>query len=402
MKKLLGICILALVVLLVALVPACGKGEEKPIPTPQAKTLKIGFLGALSGPAAPWSIEHQRGAMWAIEKLNAAGGVKVGADRYMITVESCDDKATGSEATVCAQQFVSEGIHYVIGPLATTKAVQPIFEPAKVLHFPIEWAESTLGPEHIWTVNASACAQTWQSAFADQLFSVYPQLKTMSLVSPDSEYGRQGATWSKNACVAHGAVVVGEEYYATGTVDFYPVLTKLLGRNPDFLNTGNCAPGDTALIVKQARELGYKGTIFSPSSCPVPVMLEVAGAQAAEGWIGNEADWSDPGLPKELRDLNAAFQTRFPGVPWSVATGLGHGSVELLTAALERAGSIDPDAVRAVIDSADFTYTWQGMQSHLGGLQTFGVRREVQMFQPMHVLHNGKPEVKSYRLIDTP
>ena len=95
-KKLIGICMLVVVVALVlTLTPACGKGEEpggttpaKSTPTPQTKVLKMGMMGPLSGPAAAWGAQNEQGAKWAADIIIEAGGIKVGGVTYTIKIVS--------------------------------------------------------------------------------------------------------------------------------------------------------------------------------------------------------------------------------------------------------------------------------------------------------------------------
>ena len=56
---------------------------------------------------------------------------------------------------------------------------------------------------------------------------------------------------------------MAEESYSSEVIDFRSPLTKMMGENPDavFLSAQSETSGGT--IVKQARELGYEGPIYS-------------------------------------------------------------------------------------------------------------------------------------------
>ena len=128
-RRLIGIGAVVLVLaLLLTLAPACGNGGG------EVKTLKIGVLLPLSGPVAPWGVANEVGVIWGVDNVNAAGGIKVGADTYMLEVVSYDDKYSGSEAVTGATYLVyDEGIRYVIGSIGSEAAVMPIFEEAKAI-----------------------------------------------------------------------------------------------------------------------------------------------------------------------------------------------------------------------------------------------------------------------------
>ena len=122
-KKLIGIAIVALaLVLVLTLMPACGKEKEEvqpgvtptpkttpvqPTPTPKAKTLKIGLIAPLSGPAAPWGTSHELGVKWKADEINAAGGIKAlkGAKPKLIDADSQANPDIGVlEAKRCIEQ----------------------------------------------------------------------------------------------------------------------------------------------------------------------------------------------------------------------------------------------------------------------------------------------------------
>ena len=161
-KKLVGVSAVVLVLaLLLTLAPSCGNSYKEP--TPETKTLKIGLVMPLSGPGAPWGYEAERGAQWAIDKVNAAGGIKVGPLTYMLKLVSCDTKLTGSVAAECASKFVhDEQIHYAIGPLVTYPAMSPILTPGKCFAAsPANATSLTIGPDFPYSLAIAAPIPQW-------------------------------------------------------------------------------------------------------------------------------------------------------------------------------------------------------------------------------------------------
>ena len=65
-----------------------------------------------------------------------------------------------------------------------------------------------------------------------------------------------------------------------------------------------------------------------------------------------------------------------------------------MAAAMEEAGSIDADAVRAVLDDPDFRFNFFGFESGLGGLETYGIRGKADMFNTVSVIENGQAVTK--------
>ena len=88
MKRLSG---LALAVLATAATAVSASAAEK--------TLNIGLSDALTGGGAVYGLPQANAVKMAADEINAAGGIKVGADTYKLNVIAYDDKANPTEAT---------------------------------------------------------------------------------------------------------------------------------------------------------------------------------------------------------------------------------------------------------------------------------------------------------------
>ena len=82
---------------------------------------------------------------------------------------------------------------------------------------------------------------------------------------------------------------MAEERYHSDTTDFRTQLTKLIGANPHALHVAAQAEFAGGTIVKQARELGYDGPIYSDVVVVGATAIEIAG-DAATGVKAITAD----------------------------------------------------------------------------------------------------------------
>jgi len=389
-RKLIGLGVVALVLaLLLTLAPACGKGEGPgpgvtptpgapgvtPTPTPQAKELKIGALCSLSGPAATWGTEILEGIKWAADKYNATG-FKVGADTYVIKIVKGDDKFIGSAAAEEIIRMISgEGIHYVTGPIGTYAAIGPIAKEGKCFVFNVTNSE-LIGPHNPYLLIGAAPVRTWYPTFWDQAYKFYPQIKTVAIVTPDPTTYDPHLASEKGAHERHGTEVVMTKRYTIFASDYYPVLTPVVAKNPDCVSFCAGNKGDIDLMIKQIRELGYRGIIASGAHGDPQSTIDVAGCKYAEGFLMNDPDYSSKLYPESTRKLYAEFQRTHPGRPLALTTYLGYGSIDLYVQAIQKAGSTDPDEVMKVLDDPNFEFQYFGMPGvTLGGFETFGVRR---------------------------
>ena len=92
---------------------------------------------------------------------------------------------------------------------------------------------------------------------------------------------------------------MGVELYERAQKDFQPMFTKILKLNPDLIDLGSSPPGTAGLLIRQARELGYKGKFLKTGGAGPEEIVAVAGKEASEGLISVlYADPANPGFAK--------------------------------------------------------------------------------------------------------
>ncbi|MBA7634337.1 hypothetical protein ES703_41921 [subsurface metagenome] len=375
-----------------------------PTPTPEVKTLKIGFVGPLSGVGASYGILQRQGMQWAVDSINERGGLRVGDDTYLLKIVSYDSKMIGSEAAIGATKLAHQDkvVFSTGGVLASENtAVQPIFHEAKVIACGA--GSGQCSPEFPYWFDSATHHYTWSASF-DQLLKEYnPDLETIAFLHTDRPNGHASAQATIDALDRLGWTVVAEEYFTLGTTDFYPYLTTILAKNPDAIDIDS-NPGDVALIVKQARELGYQGKIFNLATVQ-PTVSQVAGCEYAEGLQSNEPDYSSPLFPQETHNLYQEYLSRYhpEGDVMNFLVLLGYGAVMLYAQAVETAGTIDPDEVLKLFDDPNWRFEWFGTPGQkLGGLETYGIKRQVANYITLSATEDCVPVMKGVRLVEVP
>jgi len=118
-------------------------------------TLKIGFVGVTSGPAA-WGISNQRSMETRAAWLNEMGGVKIGGTTYDIEIVSFDDQKDPKRAIAGMEKMAQEGIHYVVGPNVDdgAAAVRPVAEQNGIMYFPMHFQRSCTLPLRVMPYSA--------------------------------------------------------------------------------------------------------------------------------------------------------------------------------------------------------------------------------------------------------
>ena len=151
-----------------------------------------------------------------------------------------------------------------------------------------------------------------------------------------------------------GGTIVAEERYASDVTDFRTQLTKLLNADPDAIHIASQSEFAGGTIVKQVRELGYEGPLYSEIVPVGATALEVAG-DAATSLKAVTAEL-DPANPKSVEVLNN-FRARYDYVtlPWYLASG--YDDVYITAECLKQTGDDqDADGFRDCM----YGITWSG------------------------------------------
>jgi branched-chain amino acid transport system substrate-binding protein len=134
------------------------------------------------------------------------------------------------------------------------------------------------------------------------------------------------------------------EMFDRGAQEFTPLMTRMMAQNVDALDLNSNSPGDAGLLLKQARQTGFKGKIWQIGGPSVEEIMQVGGP-LAEGFLSLEIfNPSDPAFQKFI----AAYHVKWSGVMNSQAP-LWNNAAEMLFEALRRAGSPEVDKVRDAV-----------------------------------------------------
>ncbi|CAB1057508.1 hypothetical protein D1BOALGB6SA_2261 [Olavius sp. associated proteobacterium Delta 1] len=254
-------------------------------------TLGLGLCAPMSGGAASWGKKSEVGTKFAIERINARGGIVPQGKRkarMLELVEVADDKNDPREGASIAQRFIdNEKILIMIGPLTSTVALAqaPIMNKHGLTQFAIGAtapAYTQAGPYSFRLVPTDA----FQGRYIAKWANDQGKWKTYAVVYVNDDYGRGLAevfqTGLKEIGVAENNVVASEAYLPNDT-DFSVQLTKIKGLNPDALFiAGHYKEG--AMIARQARKLALNAQILGTDGIGHPEYIKVAG-KAAEGTI---------------------------------------------------------------------------------------------------------------------
>jgi branched-chain amino acid transport system substrate-binding protein len=140
--------------------------------------------------------------------------------------------------------------------------------------------------------------------------------------------------------------IVAFTSYQSGDQDFTAQLTSALAAEPDAIY----APGyfgDAALMIKQARELGYTGPIMGGDAWEAPELIDIGGA-SVEGAVFSSHYHPDAAASPASKPFVDAFKAKYGETP-SAFAALGYDAYMLVIDAIKRANSVDGTAIRDAI-----------------------------------------------------
>jgi branched-chain amino acid transport system substrate-binding protein len=332
----------------------------------EGDTIILGSAISLSGKYSTNGLHTQKGYDFAVERINEAGGVKVGGKSYKLAIKYYDDESAANRATQLAERLIQQdGIEYMLGPYSTgmTKAVAPVTEKFKVPMVEAEGASRALftqGYRYMFAV-----LSTSEYYLAPVLDLVAERAKSEGKKPSDLRIGmafeNDGFSLDVRAGVVdiakkHGMNIVIDDKLPADLSDMSATLTKFKALKPDILLVSGHSKG-AATAARQIEEMKIDAPVISMTHCEAAKVQEKF-PKAAEGvlcptqWLSNLPN-SEPifgNASKYNDDFRAAFP-EYNVIPYQ--TTQASAAVLVFKDAFERANSFDRDAVRDALAATD-------------------------------------------------
>ena len=317
--------------------------------------IEVGASIPLTGKYGSLGKQVQTGYKYAVDDVNAAGGVFVKAYNKKIPIrltvyddESDPTKAVSKMETLFSDQKV---VAYLGGAASDMHAAtSAIAEKNKVPYLGVSFA--------LWKIHQQGYKYLF-SPFVkspDQGKDVYEYLNAIipdgqrplkvAIFQEKTDWGIElGGLWKANA-PKYGYTVVDYEEYAPGTKDYSAMILKAQAAGAEAL-FAMPGPPDGIAIWKQMIELNWTPKFTLMIRAPEGITWADTFGKNADGptifpgWQNGE---KFPGVDQ----INARFQKDF-GRPADLLVGPSYACVQILAAAIEKAGSLDRDAIRDAV-----------------------------------------------------
>jgi branched-chain amino acid transport system substrate-binding protein len=337
--------------------------------------------------------------------INAKGGITVNGQKYLINIIGKDTKSSAEGAVTAAQELVFQNkVKFVIGQPtpAEVEAVRSITDPNKVVYMAA--CNDSPDPKFPYTFTAIYPYKWPKTPLYDYLVKTYPNAKTVAVFNQD-EGGNMASGAEAIAQIQKHGLTLGEHMvYPFNTEDYLPVVTKLVATKPDAIDQCLNMPSHAALVVKDARQLGYTGPIMGGSPWDPGLELSQIGANYATDFFWPSFDPTAPEnksqIPSQMTEVMKLWDNAYH-VPFVLDCLQGWDSLWCLTQAIEKAQSLDPDAVVKAFENMKTIETGYGTAT-IGGLKTYGINGVVCESIPITRLQNGKTEFEGWFKLQIP
>lgn len=295
-------------------------------PKPADQTIKIGFVGPLTGFGAAWGEEQKWAIDTAVAEINSSGGVK--GSPIQIIYE--DGKCDGKEAVTGAQKLISVDHVSLLFTVCGQESlsVAPIAEGNKVIQIALWSTHPGLSGAGQYVFRNSYSDDDTGRVTAEQIAKSNTKIAVISELAGFS----QGLL---DAFKRYYKGELSEEIYQPETKDFKALALNSIAKKPQAVLLNPNAPASGLSALKQLRQLGFKGPVFGNYFGGVNEVLQ---ANEAQGMVF----FTDPDVPDN--SLRHALYTKYaathkdPKPNFDFAVAVSYDSVYILKQAIESVG----------------------------------------------------------------
>jgi branched-chain amino acid transport system substrate-binding protein len=345
----------------------------------QSEPIKIGCLAAITGPSSAPTVGFNRGINFAVESINAGGGVK----GRKIELVMRDTQGDPTKAVNATQELISQAkVHAIWGPVNSGEALAttPIMARAKIPDIHPCVVESLIDTTKYPNAFRMAPSNSqWDDAVRNYCLNVL-KVKKVAVIGDTTGYGVTAVGASVAALKKDGADVVYQANIDATQPDMTPDMLRAKNAGSEAIVVWSVTTGMEARMFNTRAALGWDVPFVGHPSLASGELASLV--EKPENWkkvyaIGYKSCSYDASgkLPPKSQDLVARLAKANVSLNdtllWWVAGGID--AIELIAKAVAESGSTE---------SAGLIKYWNTLSKYPGYFGTY-------TFTPSQ--HNGYP-----------
>ena len=309
----------------------------------QADSVKIGFNVPLTGFAAADGKSALNGAKLAVKQANQAGGI----NGKMIELVVYDDQASPKQAVPISNKLIEKDkvVAAISGSYSgATRAAAGVFQSAEIPYISAYAVHPEITKAGNYVFRTSFMGEVQGRAGA-KLIGATLQRKRVVLITLKNDFGKSLAAGFKEAAGQFNLQIVNEYEYSIKDRQFGPIVAKVKADAPEAIYaTGYFFTAGP--LVSQLRAAGITVPVIGQEGYDSEQFIKIAG-KASEGTIITTSLDRDSNS-SETRSFISEFEA-MAGHKVDMVAASGHTAMKVLVAAMKKAGTTSPSAIRNAI-----------------------------------------------------
>jgi branched-chain amino acid transport system substrate-binding protein len=313
--------------------------------------IRVGQIVSLTGNYSPLGSENKKSVELAVAKINREGGV---LGRQLEVVVK-DDKSQPDQSVLAFNDLRGDDVAAVIGSPFSNSALAtiPLVDREELPYLSLTPADEQVEPVHPYVFVVPATSGTYAERILQYLEAT--GVSTVAVAHDTrSSYAVAGHKGMRDNASRHGIDIVADEEFQTDATEFGSVFGHVRAAKAQALVVW--ATGAPAVaLTKQYATAGLDIPLVLTGAQASKLFLEPVGAAAEGVIVASSIGVVGPDLPAgkqkdAIDELTTAF-TDEHGYPPPQFAQDGWSAVHLLAAAIEKAGSTEPAAIRDALES---------------------------------------------------
>ncbi len=324
-------------------------------------TITLGAAVQLTGALANTGRYYRDSYNFAIEQINAKGGIKVGGKQMKLALKLLDNQ---SDVNLGVRQYVQlltqDKVNFLLGPFSSNDALDDS-SVAEKYQVPMVQGGGASGQifarGYKYIFGTLPPADDYYASTLEMLKKLKPVAKTVALIAADDSFDVSVAKGTRKLVAAAGMQLVVDSQYSEHTSDFSTILSLAKSKHPDVILVSGHEP-EVLNFIRQAKSLNVSPALMYSFTVGVPTAdFRKALGKDAEYAFGMTPWLPNAALKDEWFGDAAAFAKQYQqkyGYAPDYHAASGVADVEAYAKAIEAAGSLDPAKVRDALAKVDF------------------------------------------------